>query len=60
MQPDDLRQLVSDAVLRNPRQKIVVRGDRATAYQNIVTVLDICKSAGVQEPFLDTVLTNSF
>jgi biopolymer transport protein ExbD len=56
MQPDDLRALVEDAVAANPEQKITVRGDRSTAYANIVRVLDVCKGAGVQEPYLDTVM----
>jgi biopolymer transport protein ExbD len=54
--PDELRQIVRDAVAANLEQKVTVRGDRDTAYANIVTVLDICKSAGIQEPYLDTVL----
>jgi biopolymer transport protein ExbD len=41
----------------NPRQKVTVRGDRRTAYANVVRVLDVCKGGGVQEPYLDTVLT---
>jgi biopolymer transport protein ExbD len=41
-----------------PEQKVTVRGDRSTAYANVVTVLDICKGAGIQEPYLDTVLTD--
>lgn len=56
MQPDDLRTLVEDAVASNPEQKVTVRGDRSTAYANIVRVLDVCKGAGVQEPYLDTVM----
>jgi biopolymer transport protein ExbD len=55
---DDLRSMVSRAVEVNPEQKVTVRGDRRTAYANIVTVLDICKGAGIQEPYLDTVLTD--
>ncbi len=51
-----LEQRVVQAVAANPEQKVTVRGDRVTAYANIVTVLDICKRAGVQEPFLDTVI----
>lgn len=51
-----LEQRVVQAVAANPEQKVTVRGDRVTAYANIVTVLDICKRAGVQEPFLDTVV----
>jgi biopolymer transport protein ExbD len=56
--PDDLRSIVSKAVAANPEQKVTVRGDRNTAYSNVVAVLDICKSAGIQEPYLDTVLVN--
>jgi len=53
--PDDLRTLIAEAVASNPNQKVTVRGDRETPYANIVTVLDICKGAGIQEPYLDTV-----
>ncbi len=53
---DDLRSLVQNAVAVNPQQKVTLRGDRTTAYANIVRVLDICKDSGVREPFLDTVV----
>ena len=56
--PDRLQSMVSEAVAVNPQQKVTVRGDRRTAYANIVTVLDICKGSGIQEPYLDTVLTD--
>jgi len=56
--PDELQSMVSQAVAVNPEQKVTVRGDRHTAYANIITVLDICKGAGIQEPYLDTVLTD--
>ena len=36
-----------------------MRGDRATAYANIVRVLDVCKGAGIQEPYLDTVIAGT-
>ncbi len=55
IEPDDLRALVEDTTAANPDQKVTVRGDRDSAYANIVRVLDICKSGGVQEPYLDTV-----
>jgi biopolymer transport protein ExbD len=58
IEPDDLHSMVTNAVNVNPEQKVTVRGDRRTAYANIVTVLDICKGAGIQEPYLDTVLTD--
>ena len=54
-----LRTMIADAVRVNPEQKVTVRGDRRTAYANIVRVLDACKGAGIQEPFLDTVLEQS-
>ena len=52
-----LRSLVEDAVAANPQQKVTVRGDRRAAYESIARVLDICKGAGIEEPFLDTVPT---
>ena len=58
IEPDQLRSTVEEAVKSNPQQKVTIRGDRATAYANIVTVLDICKASGIQEPYLDTVLTD--
>jgi biopolymer transport protein ExbD len=51
-----LRTLIEEAVSLNAEQKVTVRGDRSTAYANVVRVLDICKHAGIQEPYLDTVL----
>lgn len=54
----DLRGVVQEAVAANPDQKVTVRADRNTIYSNVVTVLDICKTAGIQEPYLDTVLVN--
>jgi biopolymer transport protein ExbD len=53
---EDLKAMVEQAVSANPDQKVTVRGDRTTAYANIVRVLDVCKGSGVQEPYLDTVL----
>ena len=51
-----LADLIRDAVKVNPEQKVSVRGDKSTAYSNVVRVLDICKNSGIQEPYLDTVL----
>lgn len=56
IEQEDLRLRVEEAVAINPEQKVTVRGDRRTAYANIVRVLDICKASGIQEPYLDTVL----
>src|ERR1051326_3245779 len=55
VQPEALQQQITDAVKNNPQQKVSVRGDRSTAYANVARALDICKAAGVSEPFLDTV-----
>lgn len=52
----ELEAMISEAVEANPRQKVTVRGDRHAAYGHVVSVLDICKRSGIQEPYLDTVL----
>ena len=54
--PDDLRSMIEQALFSNPEQKVTVRGDRAVAYASVVQVLDICKGAGIQEPYLDTAI----
>ncbi len=53
---DDFQGMVNAAVTANREQKVTIRGDRGTAYENVVAVLDICKGSGIQEPYLDTVL----
>lgn len=52
---DELRDVVRRAVDANPGQKVTIRGDRGASYGSIARVLDVCKSSGVSEPFLDTV-----
>lgn len=52
---DDLRTMIEEAIRANPDQKISVRGDRGASYGMVARVLDICKSAGADQPFLDTV-----
>lgn len=54
---EGLRAMITDAVAANPEQKVTVRGDRNAPYAHVVRALDICKGAGIQEPYLDTVLT---
>jgi len=51
---EELSKIIGAAVTGNPQQKVTVRGDQNTAYANIVRVLDTCKTAGIQEPYLDT------
>ena len=55
MSLEDLRTVVTEAVERNPRQKVTIRGDREASYGLVARVLDVCKASGVNEPFLDTV-----
>lgn len=52
---DALATIVREGVARNPEQKVCVRGDRTTVYANVMRVLDICKGAGVVQPYLETV-----
>ena len=52
---DDLGTMIRSAVATNPDQKVSVRGDRNAPYANIAAVLDTCKGAGVQQPYLETV-----
>jgi len=59
IEPDALGAMITEAVAVNPDQKVTVRGDRRTSYENIVRVLDVCKSSGIREPYLDTVVTGA-
>jgi biopolymer transport protein ExbD len=43
----DLQELLKNMVQLNPEQAVVIRGDEAGAYKNIVGVLNICTEAGV-------------
>ena len=54
--PEELRSMIAGAVATNPQQKVTIRGDKRVAYEHIVVALDLCKGAGVAEPFLDTVV----
>lgn len=51
---ESLQRIVAEAVATNGDQKVTVRGDRNAVYDTIVGVLDVCKAAGIQEPYLDT------
>ncbi len=43
----DLQALLKNLVQLNADQAVVIRGDEAGEYKNIVNVLDICSQAGV-------------
>jgi biopolymer transport protein ExbD len=57
-EPDVLREMIKNALTLNPDQKVTVRGDKDVPYAAVVRALDVCKAAGIQEPFLDTVPTH--
>ena len=52
---EGLRAIVTDALADNPDQKVSVRGDRGASYGDVAAALDVCKAAGISDPFLDTV-----
>ena len=54
---EDLLQMLRSATAANPAQKVNLRGDRAATYASIAHVLDLCKAAGITEPYLATVPT---
>ncbi|MBX3381640.1 MAG: biopolymer transporter ExbD [Phycisphaeraceae bacterium] len=50
-----LSQVLKSALAANPDQKVSVRGDRAASYASVAHVLDVCKGAGAQQPYLETI-----
>ncbi len=44
---DDLTKMLKGLVQLNADQAVVIRGDEAGAYKNIVNVLNICSEAGI-------------
>jgi len=47
LNPQELTDLLKGLVQLNAEQAVVIRGDEAGAYRNIVNVLNICTQAGV-------------
>jgi biopolymer transport protein ExbD len=43
----ELQELLKGMAQLNPEQAVVIRGDEAGAYKNIVEVLNICTEAGI-------------
>lgn len=44
----ELKRILQRAVADNPaRQSVIIRGDRRTAFQHIVSVMDLCNQTGV-------------
>lgn len=44
---NQLTELLKGLVALNPDQAVVIRGDEAGAYKNIVSVLNVCSQSGV-------------
>lgn len=51
---EQLDRLLAAAVVRNPKQAVVIRGDRHTVLQFAVNVLDLCEQHGIARTFLTT------
>ena len=47
MNTQDLTDLLKGLVQLNPEQAVVIRGDEAGAYRNVVSVLNVCSQSGV-------------
>ena len=47
LNPQELTDLLKGLVQYNTEQAVIIRGDEAGAYRNIVNVLNICTQAGV-------------
>src|ERR1017187_1015846 len=47
MSGGELSELLKSLVQLDPEQTVVIRGDEAGAYKNIVSVLNICTEAGI-------------
>lgn len=47
LSPAELTDLLKNLVQLNPEQAVVIRGDEAGAYKNIVAVLNTCSESGV-------------
>ena len=47
---EDLEKLLRAAVAKNPtNQSAVIRADRSTSFQPVVTVMDICNQSGITD-----------
>lgn len=51
---DEIDRLLAAAVAGNPRQAVVIRGDRQSVLQFAVDVLDLCEKHGIERTYLTT------
>lgn len=52
---DALEQALERAARRNPETAVIIRGDRATRHERIVTVMDACGRAGLSNLSVGTI-----
>lgn len=52
---DTLRQTLASLVADYPDEHLIIRGDRQTAYERIIQVMDAARSAGVRHIYFATV-----
>ncbi|MEM6823095.1 MAG: biopolymer transporter ExbD [Verrucomicrobiota bacterium] len=47
LQPNELKEILTKVTADFPDQAVILRADRATEYQNVIRVIDICRAAQV-------------
>jgi biopolymer transport protein ExbD len=51
---EEIDRLLGTALVENPHQSVVIRGDRDTILQFAVNILDLCEKHGVEHTYLTT------
>jgi biopolymer transport protein ExbD len=51
---EDVDRLLALAIRDNPRQSVVIRGDRNAIMQDAVDVLSLCEKHGIDRTYLTT------
>ena len=51
---EDMRAQLADAARTNPHVPVTIRGDRLVTHENVVTVMDACGLAGLQNLAIGT------
>lgn len=54
---NELEQVISTAVAKNPKQSVVIRGDKKAMLQFAVNVLELCERHGIVHTYLTTRLS---
>lgn len=56
---EDIDRLLEMAVSENPRQAVVIRGDKQSILQFAVNILDLCEKHGIDRTYLTTSKTGT-